>query len=124
MQKRNTKSKTINLAQERKKKSLTRSLAARKRWAEIRRKTKFLGNSVPDPSQIIDNSIDSPLVYTSHPSGVDAISIAEHFNLCRGRALQLIWKSASGFSYSPLQDLEKAKAYLEREITRLRSQQE
>ena len=59
----------------------------------------------------------NPTHYKSHPSGVECVTIAEHFNFCLGNALKYLWRA--GLKDSKIQDLKKAAWYLNREIQRL-----
>jgi hypothetical protein len=59
----------------------------------------------------------NPRHYQSHPSGVEAIVIAEHFNFCLGNVIKYIWRA--GQKGGALEDLKKARWYLGREIERL-----
>ena len=61
--------------------------------------------------------VKSPPHYTSHPSGVECIEIVQHFNFNLGNAIKYIWRAGLK-SPDPLEDLEKAKQYLEFEIRR------
>jgi hypothetical protein len=73
------------------------------------------------PAPKINDPVNHPLHYTSHPSGVECITITEHFNFCLGNAIKYIWRSDE--KDDPLQDLKKARWYLDREIQRLESNQ-
>lgn len=66
-----------------------------------------------DPS----DSVNHPSHYTSHPSGVEAISITEHFNFNVGNAVKYLWRA--GLKDNALEDLQKAEWYIHREIERL-----
>ena len=59
--------------------------------------------------------VNHPSHYTGHPSGVECIQIAEHFNFCLGNAIKYIWRA--GEKGDALEDLKKARWYLNREIT-------
>ena len=61
-----------------------------------------------------------PMHYRQHPSGVDCIQITEHMNFCLGNAIKYIWRA--GLKGERVEDLKKARWYLDREITRLESQ--
>ena len=63
--------------------------------------------------------IDPPH-YQAHHSGIECIEITEHFNFCRGNAIKYIWRA--GLKGDAVQDLEKARWYIDREIKRLRGQ--
>lgn len=66
----------------------------------------------------ITDPVKHPAHYTTHPSGVECIQIAEYMNFCLGNAMKYIWRA--GLKGDAIQDLEKAKWYLEREIARLK----
>lgn len=61
--------------------------------------------------------VNHPPHYKAHPSGVECITITEHFNFCLGNAIKYIWRA--GEKGAKLVDLKKARWYLDREITRL-----
>lgn len=63
--------------------------------------------------------VNHPPHYTSHPSGVECIHITEHMNFCRGNAVKYIWRADD--KGDVIENLEKAKWYLEREIARLKA---
>lgn len=60
------------------------------------------------------DAVDRPKHYTSHPSGIECIQITEHMGFCLGNAIKYIWRA--GLKTDAIEDLEKAKWYLEREI--------
>ena len=62
--------------------------------------------------------INQPLHYKSHPSGIECIQITEHMNFCLGNAIKYIWRAGLK-SNSEIEDLRKARWYIEREIQRL-----
>lgn len=62
--------------------------------------------------------VNHPPHYTAHPSGVECIQITEHMNFCIGNAIKYLWRADLK---GGLEDLEKAKWYVEREIARRRS---
>lgn len=63
--------------------------------------------------------VSHPPHYTSHPSGVECITITEHMNFNLGNALKYIWRA--DLKGSDLDDLKKAAWYIEREIQRRRT---
>jgi len=63
--------------------------------------------------------INHPAHYTDHPSGVECIEITEHMGFCLGNAVKYIWRAGLK-SADAIQDLEKARWYIDREIGRLR----
>lgn len=66
---------------------------------------------------MIVDMVNHPPHYTSHPSGVECIDVVEHLNLCLGNAVKYIWRA--GLKGDALEDLKKARFYLDREIARL-----
>lgn len=60
----------------------------------------------------------NPPHYQQHPSGIEAIQITEHYNFCLGNAIKYIWR-AGHKTDSPIEDLRKARWYIDREIQRL-----
>lgn len=70
-----------------------------------------MSNSHHDP-------VNNPSHYTEHPSGVECIQVTEHMNFCLGNAVKYIWRAGLK-SDSPIEDLKKARWYIERELERL-----
>lgn len=60
-------------------------------------------------------TVNHPHHYTANDSGVECITVAEHFNFCLGNALKYIWRADLK---GGIEDLEKARWYIDREITR------
>lgn len=67
-------------------------------------------------SDIINDSVNHPPHYTAHPSGVECIQITESMNFCLGNAVKYIWRA--DLKHDAIEDLKKAKWYLDREIER------
>lgn len=61
--------------------------------------------------------VNHPGHYTKHPSGIECIQVTEHMNFCLGNAVKYIWRA--GLKGNALEDLKKAKWYVEREIARI-----
>ncbi len=62
------------------------------------------------------DSVNHPSHYTQHPSGIECIQIAEHMSFNLGNALKYIWRA--DLKGNALEDLQKAKWYIERELQR------
>lgn len=62
--------------------------------------------------------VNHPMHYVSHLSGVECIQITEHMNFCVGNAIKYLWRTDHK---NGIEDLEKAKWYIEREIARRRA---
>ena len=60
----------------------------------------------------------NPQHYKQHPSGVECIQITEHMNFNLGNAIKYLWRA--GLKGDPVEDLEKAAWYIEREIKRIK----
>ena len=63
-----------------------------------------------------DEAIDHPRHYTSHPSGIECIQVAEHMGFNLGNAIKYIWRC--DLKCDEIEDLKKARWYLDREIQR------
>jgi hypothetical protein len=64
-----------------------------------------------------DDPVDHPAHYTSHPSGTECIEIVEHMNFNLGNAIKYIWRS--GEKGDTVNDLKKARWYVDRELQRI-----
>jgi hypothetical protein len=58
--------------------------------------------------------VNSPPHYTEHPSGIECIQVTEHMEFNLGNAIKYIWRC--DLNKDAIQDLKKAKWYIEREI--------
>lgn len=65
----------------------------------------------------VPETVNHPKHYNAHPSGVECITIAEQFNFNIGNAVKYLWRA--GLKGDAVEDLRKAKWYIEREIERL-----
>lgn len=65
-----------------------------------------------------DDRVNHPRHYTAHPSGVECIAITEHMNFCVGNAVKYLWRA--GLKGDAIEDLEKARWYIDREIARVK----
>jgi hypothetical protein len=67
--------------------------------------------------EVVDDPVNHPKHYTSHPSGVECITVTEHMNFNIGNAVKYLWRvDGKG---DPVQQLQKARWYINREIERL-----
>jgi hypothetical protein len=64
----------------------------------------------------MSDPINHPPHYTAHPSGIEAIQITEHMNFCLGNVIKYVWRA--GLKNDAVEDLRKARFYLDREIAR------
>lgn len=65
-----------------------------------------------------DDPINHPRHYTSHPSGVECIEVVEHMPFNVGNAVKYLWRAGLK-SADPVEDLKKARWYVERELLRI-----
>lgn len=61
--------------------------------------------------------VNRPAHYVSHPSGVECIVVTEHMTFNVGNAIKYLWRA--GLKTSHVDDLKKARWYVDREIQRL-----
>lgn len=71
----------------------------------------------PEDAGKAHDSINHPQHYTAHPSGVECIAITEWMNFNLGNAVKYIWRADD--KGATIEDLKKARWYLDREIARL-----
>lgn len=64
------------------------------------------------------SKVDHPEHYNAHPSGVECIDVAECFGFSIGNAIKYLWRA--GLKGDAVEDLEKARWYIDREIARLK----
>ena len=60
--------------------------------------------------------VNKPPHYTEHPSGIECIQITEHMGFNLGNAIKYIWRC--DLKKDAIEDLKKAKWYIEREISK------
>lgn len=65
--------------------------------------------------------INNPKHYNSHPSGVECHTIAHPFGYYIGNAIKYLWRCGLKPGNDNIQELEKAKWYIDAEIKRLKS---
>jgi hypothetical protein len=70
----------------------------------------------------MNDNVNHPKHYTSHPSGVECIEVTEHLNFCIGNAIKYLWRA--GLKGEQVEDLRKARWYIDREISRILNNQE
>ena len=64
----------------------------------------------------MQDPVNQPKHYTSHPSGIDCIQITEHMGFNLGNALKYIWRC--DLKQDAIEDLRKARWYIDREIAK------
>lgn len=71
------------------------------------------------PAAGAGDPVSHPPHYTQHPSGVECIQIVEHMSFCLGNVVKYVWRA--DLKGDALEDLRKARFYLDREIARRES---
>ncbi len=64
----------------------------------------------------LNSSSINPNHYKSHPSGIECIQVTEHMGFNLGNAIKYIWRADLKNNDGGIEDLTKARWYLEREI--------
>ena len=64
----------------------------------------------------MEDNINHPKHYTSHPSGIECIQITEHMSFNIGNAIKYLWRADE--KGAPLDDLKKSAWYIAREIAK------
>ena len=67
-----------------------------------------------------NDPVNHPKHYTDHPSGIECIQVTEHMGFCLGNAIKYIWRA--DLKNDAIEDLEKAKWYIERELKKRRGE--
>lgn len=67
---------------------------------------------LPEPDRV-----NHPSHYTEIVPGIECIQVTEHFNFNRGNAIKYVWRA--GAKGNEIEDLKKARWYLDREIANL-----
>ena len=73
-----------------------------------------LGQSSSRRAEINVDTVNHPSHYTSHPSGVECITITEHMGFNLGNALKYVWRA--DLKGDAVEDLRKARWYIDREL--------
>jgi len=64
----------------------------------------------------VSDNVNHPAHYKQHPSGLEVIEVTEHMNFCLGNAIKYILRC--DYKGAPIEDLRKARWYIDREIKR------
>lgn len=65
------------------------------------------------------DTVDHPAHYNQHPSGVECIDVVEHMTFNTGNAVKYLWRAGLKDSAPEVEDLKKARWYIDREIQRV-----
>ncbi len=64
----------------------------------------------------MNDVVNNPKHYTSHPSGIECIQITEQMGFCLGNAIKYLWRA--DLKNDAIEDMKKAIWYINREIER------
>lgn len=64
------------------------------------------------------DSVNHPPHYNQHPSNVECIEIVRHMNFNLGNVVKYLWRAGLKDGVVDLEDLKKARWYLDDEIKR------
>lgn len=64
----------------------------------------------------MNDPVNHPKHYVSHPSGIECIQITEHMGFNLGNAIKYVWRA--DLKNDAIEDLEKAVWYIQREISK------
>ena len=67
----------------------------------------------------MNDNVKHPQHYMGHASGIECIEVTKHFKFCRGNAIKYIWRA--GLKGDELEDLKKARQYIDIEINKVLS---
>jgi hypothetical protein len=73
-------------------------------------------------AEVEPERVDHPPHYNAHPSGVECIDVVEHMGFNVGNAMKYLWRA--DHNGVPIEDLRKARWYIDREIQRRRNLEE
>ena len=72
----------------------------------------------PDEEVAEFDPVEKAKHYSFHPSGVECITVVRHMNFNLGNVMKYIWRAGIKTEV-PIEDLKKARWYLDDEIKRL-----
>jgi hypothetical protein len=68
---------------------------------------------------ISDKLVEHPKHYNSHPSGIECITVVQHYNFNIGSAMKYLWRQGLKDSEPSVRELSKAIEYIKFEIDRI-----
>lgn len=82
----------------------------------------YIGKDSGGSLSPVEDNVNNPKHYNSHPSGIEAIEITRHMNFNLGNAVKYLWRNGLKDGQPAIQDLEKAIWYIKDEIKRLKNE--
>lgn len=85
-----------------------------------------LDKSSPLPHLLNHGQVKHPEYYNQHPSGIECITIIQHYDFCVGNAMKYLWRaglknSGQGIE-DEIHDLEKSIEYIQFKLKHLKEQ--
>jgi len=68
---------------------------------------------------LIPDAVAHPAHYADNVPGIECIQVTQHFNFNRGNAIKYLWRAGIKNPEKEIEDLKKARQYIEFEIARL-----
>lgn len=81
-------------------------------------------------SPVVEDKVNHPKYYTSHPSGIECIEITRHYCFAIGNAIKYLWRAGlkveEGMTdkQKEIEDLEKAIWYIKDRVNQLKKDAE
>jgi len=69
----------------------------------------------------VSDPVNQPAHYLGHPSGIECIQVTRHMGFNLGNAIKYIWRA--DLKGHALEDLEKARWYIDDEIAKRKERQ-
>jgi len=78
-----------------------------------------------EKNNLVNDAVNHPKHYTSHPSGIECIEIVKHHDCCISNVIKYCWRAGlknngNDAKEKEIQDLEKAMFYLKCKIEMLK----
>lgn len=70
----------------------------------------------------MEDKINNPKHYTSHPSGIECIEVTQFHDFCIGNAIKYLWRAGLKDEDLTIEDLKKAIWYITKKIDMLRTE--
>lgn len=99
-------------------------------WQDFEEATPDMVDTYRRQGKVHEGLVNHPLHYNQHPSGIECIEIARHYCFSIGNAIKYLWraglKQEVGKSdvTKEIEDLEKAKWYIDDHIKQLKASQQ
>lgn len=99
-------------------------------WQDFEEVTPDMVDTYRRQGKVHEGLVNHPLHYNQHPSGIECIEIARHYCFSIGNAIKYLWraglKQEVGKSdvTKEIEDLEKAKWYIDDRINQLKLKQQ